>query len=113
MIKSGGLNIFARDLEDVFVAHPDVREAVALGIPHEKWVETPLMLVIPEAGATVTEEELAEWGNARLARYQRVSRVEFRDDFPRATYGKVQKQLLQRPYWEQTEEGATRRPRIA
>lgn len=99
MIKSGGLNIFAQDLEEVFLAHPDVREAVVVAIPHEKWVETPLLLVIRREGATVTEEELQAWGNERLARYQRVARVEFRDDFPRALYGKVRRAALRDPYW--------------
>jgi long-chain acyl-CoA synthetase len=99
MIKSGGLNIFASDIEDVFMQHPDVSEAAAIGIPHEKWVETPLLLAIMRPNAKTTEEELREWGNSRLGKFQRVSRVEFRPDFPRATYNKVMKRTLREPYW--------------
>jgi acyl-CoA synthetase (AMP-forming)/AMP-acid ligase II len=76
-----------------------VSEAAAIGIPHEKWVETPLLLAIMRPNAKTTEEELREWGNSRLGKFQRVSRVEFRPDFPRATYNKVMKRTLREPYW--------------
>lgn len=99
MIKSGGINIYASDIEDVFMQHPDVSEVAAIGVPHEKWVETPLLLVIPREGATITEEELAEWGNRQLGKWQRVSRVEFRKEFPRATHDKILKRALRDPYW--------------
>jgi acyl-CoA synthetase (AMP-forming)/AMP-acid ligase II len=99
MIKSGGINVFAADIEDVFMQHPDVVEVAAIGIPHEKWVETPLLLAILRAGAAVKEEELMRWGNERLGKFQRVSRVEFRTEFPRATHDKVLKRALRDPYW--------------
>ncbi len=98
MIKSGGINIFAVDIEQVFMGHPEVSEVAAIAVPHPKWGETPLLVVIPRAGGTVTEDELREWGNARLAKYQRVSRVVFREDLPRAVYGKVQKDALRREF---------------
>ncbi len=100
MIISGGINVFASDIEAVFITHPDVREVAAIGIPHEKWGETPLLLAIPRDGATVTEAGLLEWGNARLGKYQRVARVEFRSDFPRAGHDKILKRALRAPYWE-------------
>ncbi|MES2481326.1 MAG: AMP-binding protein [Pseudomonadota bacterium] len=100
MIKSGGIAVYASDIEAVFVQHPAVLEAAAIGIPHEKWLETPLLLARLRPGMHVTEQELADWGNERLGKFQRVIGVEFRDDFPRATYGKVQKAKLREPYWE-------------
>ena len=100
MIKSGGLNIFASDIEEVFSTHPDVVECAAIAVPHAKWGETPLLLVLARDDRSVTEDALKEWGNAQLGRYQRVSAVEFRREFPRATYGKVRKQDLRAPYWE-------------
>ena len=106
MIKSGGINVFASDIEDVFMQHPDVMEAAAVGVPHEKWVETPLLLAILREGATVTETALKEWGNAKLGKFQRVDRVEFRKEFPRATHDKVLKRALRDPYWE----GHARKP---
>jgi acyl-CoA synthetase (AMP-forming)/AMP-acid ligase II len=99
MIKSGGLNVFASDIEEVFSKHPDVVEVAAVSIPHPKWGETPLLLAIVRAGSEITEQQLMQWGNGQLGKYQRVSAVEFRSDFPRATYGKVRKQDLRAPYW--------------
>jgi len=100
MIISGGINIFASDIEEVFMQHPEVKEVTAIGVPHDKWGETPLLLAIMHPGAKIGEDELAEWGNARLGRYQRVSRCEFRSEFPRATHDKVLKRALRDPYWE-------------
>ena len=98
MIKSGGINVFASDIEDVFMRHPQVSEVAVIGVPHEKWIETPILLAIVHEGATITEAELMAWGNERLGRFQRVTRVEFRSDFPRATYGKVLKRVLRDEY---------------
>jgi acyl-CoA synthetase (AMP-forming)/AMP-acid ligase II len=100
MIKSGGINIFARDLEEVFMRHPEVLEVAAVAAPHPKWIETPVLLAIREPGATVTEDELRAWGNEQLAKYQRVDRVEFRDEFPRALYGKIKRQDLRDEFWD-------------
>jgi long-chain acyl-CoA synthetase len=99
MIKSGGINVYASDIEAAFMEHPQVREVAAIGIPHEKWIETPLLFVIRRPGATITEDALRDWGNERLSKYQRVSRVEFRENFPRANYDKVKKAELRAPYW--------------
>ena len=99
MIKSGGINVFAKDIEDVFMSHPQVMEAAAIGIPHEKWVETPLLLAIMRPDATISETDLMQWGNAKLGKFQRVTRVEFRREFPRAGHDKVLKRALRDPYW--------------
>jgi long-chain acyl-CoA synthetase len=103
MIKSGGLNVFASDIEEVFSGHPDVVECAAIAVPHSKWGETPLLLVIVRPGSAVSPDELREWGNAQLGAYQRVTAVEFRREFPRATYDKVRKQELREPYWLRAE----------
>lgn len=94
MIKSGGINIYAVDIEAVFMAHPEVSECAAIGVPDEKWGETPVLVVLLRPGATVDPETLRTWGNERLAKYQRVSRVVLRDELPRAVYGKIAKQEL-------------------
>ncbi len=101
MIISGGINIFATDIEEVILKHPEVADCAVIGIPHEKWGETPLALIIPHVNATVTPEELKDWINERVAKYQRVSAVEFRNMFPRNALGKVLKRELRQPYWDQ------------
>lgn len=99
MIKSGGINVYASDIEDVFMRHPDVVEVAAIGVPHDKWVETPLLLAIMRDGASVNAADLMAWGNAWLGKWQRVSAVEYRSEFPRATHDKVLKRALRDPYW--------------
>jgi len=100
MIISGGINIFASDIEDVLTRHPAVQDAIVIGIPHPKWGETPIAMVIVREGVSISEEELSAWVNPKLAKYQRISRVEFRDDFPRNALGKVLKRELRAPYFE-------------
>jgi len=100
MIVSGGLNVFASDIEEVFLQHPEVLDVAVIAIPHEKWGETPLALVRPRPGAAAEEEDFKEWANSRLAKHQRVNAVQIRDeDFPRNALGKVLKRELRLPYW--------------
>jgi acyl-CoA synthetase (AMP-forming)/AMP-acid ligase II len=80
------------------MAHPEVSECAAIGVPDEKWGETPVLVVLLRPGATIDDETLRAWGNERLAKYQRVSRVVIREELPRAVYGKVAKQELREEF---------------
>jgi len=100
MIKSGGINIYAVDLEEVLMSHPAVGEAAVVGVPHPRWMETPVGAVVLNPGVDEDVQTLLDWVNARLAKYQRLSRVILRTDFPRATYGKIQKDKLREEYAE-------------
>jgi acyl-CoA synthetase (AMP-forming)/AMP-acid ligase II len=100
MILSGGFNIFPADLEAVIGEHPDVQDVTVIGIPHDKWGETPLALIIPRG--TPDPAELLAWANARLARTQRLAAVELRTAFPRNALGKVLKRELRAAWWEQS-----------
>ncbi|MCA3179590.1 MAG: AMP-binding protein [Burkholderiaceae bacterium] len=99
MIISGGFNVFPSDLEQVVGGHPAVMDVTVIGIPHERWGETPLALVIRTAGAAATEAEVLAWANERLGKHQRLGAVEFRAEFPRNALGKVLKKDLRAPYW--------------
>jgi len=98
MIKSGGINIYAVDLEEVLMTHPDVLEVAVIGVPDPKWSETPVAIVIARPGVALEPEALRIWANARLAAYQRLAAVHLRTDMPRATYGKIQKDRLRAEY---------------
>lgn len=100
MIVSGGINVFASDLEAVIARHPDVRDVAVIAIPHEKWGETPLALVLPEANGSISETALKDWSNQRLNRHQRLHAVSFRENFPRNALGKVMKKELRAPFWD-------------
>lgn len=98
MIVSGGMNIYAVDLEDAIAAHPDVAEVAVVGVPSAEWGETPIAVVVPRPARTVDPEALRQWANQRLGKFQRVSRVEICGSLPRGSLGKVLKRELQRLY---------------
>lgn len=98
MIISGGINVFPKDIEEVVAGHEGVAEVAVIGIPSEKWGETPLALVVPKGGNASSVEELRDWANARLAKHQRIVRVVFRDELPRNALGKVLKKELREFY---------------
>jgi acyl-CoA synthetase (AMP-forming)/AMP-acid ligase II len=100
MILSGGQNIFPADIEAVLKEHPAVFDCGVIGIPHEKWGETPLGLVVRRPGHEALEPEaLRAWANERLGRQQRLARVEFRAELPRNPNGKLLKRELRKAYW--------------
>jgi acyl-CoA synthetase (AMP-forming)/AMP-acid ligase II len=92
MIITGGFNVYPTDLEAVVAEHPAVQDVTVFGIPHPKWGETPVALVIPRG--PVDTDELLAFANDRLARNQRLAAVELRDAFPRNALGKVLKREL-------------------
>ena len=99
MIISGGVNVYPRDIEEVVVQHPEVREAAVFGAADARWGETPIAAVVLRTPGAVTAEALAEWVNARVgAKFQRVSDVMIVDDFPRNVAGKTLKRVLQEQY---------------
>lgn len=100
MIISGGFNVYASDLEEKLLAHPDVAEAAVIGVPNEKWGETPLGLVVAREGRAIATDNLLEWVNGQVGRTQRLSAVELRSVLPRNNVGKILKQELRAPYWE-------------
>lgn len=100
MIISGGFNIYAVDLERALLRHPAVADAAVIGIPSERWGETPLGLVVLRPGATENRETILQWVNGQLGKAQRLAAIEFRDCLPRSTIGKVLKRELREPYWK-------------
>jgi acyl-CoA synthetase (AMP-forming)/AMP-acid ligase II len=99
VIISGGFNVYATDLEAVLAAHPAVAEVAVVGVPSERWGETPLGLVVPRPDARVTEQELLDYTNERVGKAQRLSGVELRKDLPKNAIGKILKRELREPYW--------------
>jgi acyl-CoA synthetase (AMP-forming)/AMP-acid ligase II len=90
LIISGGFNIWPTELELVLAAHPAVAEAAVVGIPHDRWGETPLALIVPVAGgAVVTEPQLVEWTREKLGPVKKLGAVRFGAQLPRSPMGKV------------------------
>jgi fatty-acyl-CoA synthase len=98
MIISGGENVYAAEVETVFLEHPAVREAALIGLPDEKWGEVGLMVVVARPGVTTTAEALIDFCRGRLARYKVPKQVVFADALPYSPYGKVMKAELRAKY---------------
>ncbi|HSG56387.1 MAG TPA: 4-coumarate--CoA ligase, partial [Paracoccaceae bacterium] len=103
MIISGGLNIYANDLELVLLADPDVTDAAVIGVPSEQWGETPYGLVVLRKGASRSLDDIRADANAKLGKSQRLSGLEARDDLPRSTIGKILKRELRAPFWAEAQ----------
>ncbi len=96
MIISGGQNIYPADIESILLAHEAVSEVAVIGVPHPKWGETPLAVVVP--AAEVDAGELTAWTNAQTGRQQRIVGAVFVEELPRNPNGKVLKRELRKTY---------------
>ncbi|WP_408590568.1 class I adenylate-forming enzyme family protein [Novosphingobium sp.] len=97
MIISGGFNIYPTDLEAELVRQSAVREAAVVGVPSDKWGETPLAVVVladPAADPPADPQAILAEANARLGKTQRISAIEVVDELPRSPIGKVLKREL-------------------
>jgi long-chain acyl-CoA synthetase len=94
MIVASGYNVYPREVEEVLFEHPDVAEAVAIGVPDEYRGETVKAFVVKRSGATTTEEEIMAFCKERLAAYKAPKAVEFRDDLPKSAVGKLLRRVL-------------------
>lgn len=94
MIISGGVNIYPKDIEEVINAHPAVLEAAVIGAPDEKWGEKVKAFVVCRVGQKVVREELLEYCNNKLAKFQRIKEIEFLESLPRNPSGKILKREL-------------------
>jgi len=100
VIITGGENVSSIEVEDRLFSHPDVAEVAVVGVPHEKWGETVMALVVLSPGAEATEADLIAWTREGLAHYKCPTVVELRDELARTATGKLQKYKLRAPYWE-------------
>jgi fatty-acyl-CoA synthase len=99
MIISGGENIYSSEIEDVIDAHPKVREVAVIGVPHPRWVETPLAVIVPNDPADPpTGAEVEAWCRQRLASYKKPGAIRIIDALPRNVTGKVLKTELRALY---------------
>jgi len=100
MIVSGGENVYPAEIENAIMAHDGVADVAVIGVPSERWGESPLALIIPAEGADPTAEEIIAHCAERLARFKLPSAVERIEAIPRNPSGKILKVELRKPYWE-------------
>jgi long-chain acyl-CoA synthetase len=100
MIVSGGENVYPAEVENVLMAHPGIADVAVIGVPHEKWGETPKAIVVRSPDAEVGAQEIIDYAREHLARFKCPTSVEWIDALPRNPSGKVLKKDLRAPYWE-------------
>lgn len=100
MIISGGENISSAEPERVIGDHPAVVEVAVIGIPHEKWGETPKAIIVLKTDHKATEKEIIDFCREHLAHYKCPTSVDFVDSIPHTATGKVKKNVLREPYWK-------------
>jgi acyl-CoA synthetase (AMP-forming)/AMP-acid ligase II len=98
LILSGGQNVYPADLEAVLLQHPAVAEVAVIGMPSERWGETPLALVVARGADRVEATALRDWANARLGKQQRIAELRFVESLPRNPNGKILKRELRREH---------------
>jgi acyl-CoA synthetase (AMP-forming)/AMP-acid ligase II len=94
LIISAGENIFPREIEEVLVQHPGVREVAVIGVPDEVRGEVPKAFVIPEEDQSPAEADLKRFCRERIAGYKVPKTFEIVEDLPRNASGKVLKRML-------------------
>jgi fatty-acyl-CoA synthase len=94
VIKSGGEWISSVELENALMAHPAVAEAAVIAMPHPKWDERPLAVVVWKPGQSATPEELRDFLAPQFAKWWLPDRVEIVDEIPKTSVGKFRKTEL-------------------
>ena len=96
MFISGGSNVYPREIEEALLLHPAVAEACIIGMPHPKWGESGVAVLVLHQGATATQADLRTHLDARLARYKHPATYLFWPELPKSGYGKVAKMDIKR-----------------
>ena len=94
VIVSGGENISSVEVEGVLLRHPAVLEVAVVGLPHEKWGETPHAFVVLRPGVAAGEKEIHEFAHANLAGFKTPKAYSFVAELPKTATGKIQKYVL-------------------
>lgn len=94
LIITGGSNVYAREVEEVLIGHPDVAEVTVIGIPDRDWGERVVAVVVPAEGTDPDGGALIDYCGIQLASYKKPKQVHFLSSLPVSAYGKVLKREL-------------------
>lgn len=101
MIISGGENIYPAEIERAIYGHPKVADAVVVRGRHPQWGQTPIAIVLPKTGQTITEEEILDQVAAHLAAFKKPRKVVVVDELPRSETGKIDRKAVKDMYEEE------------
>lgn len=100
LIKTGGENVYPTEVESVILKHPQIKEAVVLGVPDPKWVEGIKAICVVKEGDTVTEKEIIDFVAQRIAPYKKPRIVQFADSLPKTESGEIDRSQVKAKYGE-------------
>jgi acyl-CoA synthetase (AMP-forming)/AMP-acid ligase II len=101
MIRSGGVNIYPQEAENILAGHPAVVDVAVIGVPDDEMGEAVKAVVQPvDVGSDDLEAELIAYCRSELATYKCPRTVDFVDELPRDPNGKLYKRLLRDRYWQ-------------
>ncbi len=98
LIKSGGEWISSIDLESVAMGHPDVQEAAAIAMPHPKWTERPMLVIVSRDGSSLTADDVLAHLDGQVAKWWLPDDIAFVDELPHTATGKVSKLQLREQF---------------
>ena len=98
VIKSGGEWISSIEIENVAVGCEGVTEAAVIGLPHPKWDERPLLIIVKDEGAEVSKEQVLAYLEGKIAKWWMPDDVTFVDEIPHTATGKIQKLTLREQF---------------
>ena len=98
LIKSGGEWISSVDLENAIMGHPAVAEAAVIAVPHPKWAERPLAVIVLRTGQTADAKDMREFLSGKFAKWAIPDAYDFIDAIPRTSTGKFLKTALRDRY---------------
>lgn len=102
MIISGGENVYPAEIENVLMQHEGVADAAVIGLPSDKWGESPLAIVIP-GDAALDEASVLSFCQGKIARFKQPTAVRFVESIPRNPSGKILKRLLRDAFLSESE----------
>lgn len=98
MIISGGANIYPREVEEILLQHPSISEASVVGVPDEVWGEAAKAIVVLRSDASATAHDIISFCAQRAADYKKPKSVDFMDELPKSSYGKILKRELREQF---------------
>jgi fatty-acyl-CoA synthase len=107
VIKSGGEWISSIEIENLAVGHPQVAEAAVIGVPHPKWDERPLLIVVLKKGQTASRDDLLGFMQGKIAKWWIPDDVAIVDEIPHTATGKIQKMALRERFRDYAFPGVT------
>jgi acyl-CoA synthetase (AMP-forming)/AMP-acid ligase II len=98
LVISGGFNVYPAEIERVIVGAPGVAEVAVIGVPHPRWGEAVVAIVVREPDAAVTAEDVLQACRSHLAGYKKPSVIRFVSELPKMSTGKLDKRQIREAY---------------